>query len=167
MKRIIISILLCVCYFSIANSQVVIEKFKFFNYDLYDFTKFGTEAKVKFTCDKTVKYLEIHYSGVNNVGDAICSNIRGGVNANAKHTKYIIGQATGPFTPGSKKHLYLKPSFYYGNRQITAFPRMIVLTYIGEEKKDTINLTKENFSQYFPKNKWIDVDYKSGFQPSN
>lgn len=44
---------------------------------------------------------------------------------------------------------------------------MIVLTYIGEEKKDTINLTKENFSQYFPKNKWIDVDYKSGFQPSN
>ena len=167
MNKILILILLCTFNFSVASSQVVIEKFKFFNYDLHDFTKFGTEAKVRFTCDKTVKYLEIHYSGVNNVGDAICSDIRGGVNANAKHTKYIIGQATGPFAPGTKKTFNWMPSFYYVSRKISAFPRMIVLTYTGEAKKDTIHITKENFSQYFPKNKWIDVDYESGFQPSN
>lgn len=167
MKRILFLILLCVCCFSVATSQVVIEKFKFFNYDLHDFTKFGTEAKVRFTCDKTVKYFEIHYSGVNNVGDAICSDIRGGVNANAKHTKYIIGEAAGPFAPGSKKTLNWMPSFYSQDRRIKAFPRMIVLTYMGENQKDTIRITKENFSQYFPKNKWIDVDYESGFQPSN
>ena len=32
---------------------------------------------------------------------------------------------------------------------------------------DTILVTKDNIKTYFPCLKWIDVDYKSGFQPDN
>ena len=36
-----------------------------------------------------------------------------------------------------------------------------------DKTSDTIRITKDNISTYFPKLKWIDVDYEHGFQPSN
>ena len=109
--------------------------------------------------------MKVLYSGVDQVNDAVCSNIVGAVNSNVKHTKYNYFIVTGPYEPGKSYSRWASGSFFYPTK-VTAFPQEIVIDYM-DKTSDTICITKDNISTYFPKLKWIDVDYEHGFQPSN
>ena len=109
--------------------------------------------------------MKVHYSGVDQVNDAVCSNIVGGVNANVKHTKYNISMYTGPFEPSKQYSLWSPAAFYYPTK-LTAFPQLIEIDYM-DGSSESITITKDNISTYFPKLSWIDVDYEHGFQPIN
>lgn len=82
-----------------ANAQVQFSKFKFYVADIMDFSHLQLETKFKVTTEKNLKYVHVYFTPVNSVGDAIVDQIRGGVNANIKHTKYHHIYATGPFEP--------------------------------------------------------------------
>lgn len=56
--------------------------------------------------------------------------------------------------------------YHISGKRPTPFPRMVTIDYMGGGS-DTIRITRDNIKTYFPKTKWIDVDYKSGFQPDN
>lgn len=151
-----------------AQAQVVFSKFVF-KLD----SPFGccpgrkmTDTKFKVTGDKAIKTLDVEYVGVDQVGDAVCSDIVGAVNANVTHTKYKIMHCVGPFEPGKQYGRWASASFYYPTK-LTAFPMRIMIDYMDRSRSDTIVITKDNIGQYFTKVKWMDVDYEHGFQPSN
>ena len=109
---------------------------------------------------------EVLYSGVDQVGDAVCSDIVGAQNANVKHTKNYFFHVVGPFEPGKQYGRWASGSFTYPMK-VTAFPREIYIDYMDRSPSDTIVITRDNIGQYFPKVAWMDVDYEHGFQPSN
>ena len=150
-----------------ADAQVVFTKFKFIKDSPFGAfpTRKATDAKFKVTGDKTIKTMKVQYSGVDQVNDAVCSNIVGAVNANVKHTKYNFFMVTGPYEPGKTYSRWASGSFFYPTK-VTAFPQEIYIDYM-DKTSDTIRITKDNISTYFPSVKWIDVDYEHGFQPSN
>lgn len=148
-----------------ANAQVQFSKFKFYVADIMDFSHLQLETKFKVTTEKNLKYVHVYFTPVNSVGDAIVDQIRGGVNANIKHTKYHHIYATGPFEPKKSYTKHFGP-YYIGGKKPTPFPYKVVVDYMGGGS-DTILVTKDNIKTYFPCLKWIDVDYKSGFQPDN
>ena len=149
------------------DAQVVFTKFKFIKDSPFGAfpTRKATDAKFKVTGDKTIKTMKVLYSGVDQVNDAVCSDIVGAVNANIKHTKYNYFMVTGPFEPGKTYSKWASGSFFYPTK-VTAFPQEIFIDYM-DKTSDTIRINKENISSYFPSIKWIEVDYEHGFQPSN
>ena len=168
MKRLVILAMFAIMIVAKANAQVVFSKFKF-NLD----SPFGccpgrkmTDTKFKVTGDKAVKSIMVRYAGVDQVGDAVCSFIVGAVNANVNHTKHYQFYVTGPFEPGKSYSRWASATFYYPTK-LTAFPNRITIDYMDRSPSDTIVITKDNIKQYFPKIKWIDVDYEHGLQPSN
>ena len=156
------------CVFALSTqAQVQFTKFKF-GKD----SPFGccpgrkmTDAKFNVTADKTIKRISVVYSGVDQVGDAVCSDIVGAVNAGVKHTKYLQLLLVGPFEPGKSYSKWASGTFWYGAK-VTAFPQKIEIDYM-DKTSETIVITKENIGKYFPKIKWMDVDYDHGFQPDN
>lgn len=167
MKKTMITILLLTICAMDLDAQVVFSKFKFNKDSPLGCcpTRKMTDTKFKVTADKAIKTMKVHYSGVDQVNDAVCSDIVGGVNANVKHTKYKIINITGPFEPGKTYSRWASATFYYPQK-VTAFPRSIEIDYM-DRTSDTITITKDNLAEFFPKLKWIDVDYEHGFQPSN
>ena len=149
------------------DAQVVFTKFKFIKDSPFGAfpTRKATDAKFKVTGDKTIKTMKVLYSGVDQVNDAVCSDIVGAVNANIKHTKYNYFMVTGPFEPGKTYSKWASGSFFYPTK-VTAFPQEIFIDYM-DKTSDTIRINKDNISTYFPSIKWIEVDYEHGFQPSN
>lgn len=79
------------------SAQIQFSEFKFFVANIYDFSQLQLEVKFKVTSERNLKYVNVHFCPVNQVGDAICDDIVGGVNANTKFSKYQLIQATGPF----------------------------------------------------------------------
>lgn len=79
------------------SAQIQFSEFKFFVANIYDFSQLQLEVKFKVTSERNLKYVNVHFCPVNQVGDAICDDIVGGVNANTKFSKYHRIQATGPF----------------------------------------------------------------------
>lgn len=168
MKRRMILMAVAVLISAAAMAQVEIQNFKF-SKD----SPFGccpdrkmTSIKFKVTSKKAIKTLDVQYVGVDQVGDAVCSDIVGAVNANAEHTKYNILHCVGPFEPGKSYKRVASGAFYYPTKLI-AFPTMIIIDYMDRSPSDKIVITKENLNQYFPKMQWIDVDFEHGFQPDN
>lgn len=103
MQKILLLFVLVLGFLNV-NAQVKFTKFQF-NKD----SPFGccpgrkmTDTKSTIIGDKMVKYIRVYYYGVNQVGDAVSSDIVGAVNANVKHTKNRILDLTGPFEPGEK-----------------------------------------------------------------
>ena len=166
MKKYLLMVLMVLGCMS-TDAQVVFTKFKFIKDSPFGAfpTRKATDAKFKVTGDKTIKTMKVLYSGVDQVNDAVCSNIVGAVNANIKHTKYNYFMVTGPFEPGKTYSKWASGSFFYPTK-VTAFPQEILIDYM-DKTSDTIRINKENISSYFPSIKWIDVDYEHGFQPSN
>lgn len=123
-------------------------------------TRKMTATKFKVTGDRALKYIHVFYYGVNQVNDAVSSDIYGGVNANVEHTKYSMLNLTGPFEPGKKYSRWASGSFFY-KMKVTAFPYRIELMYMDGEE-ETIDITKENLPQFFPCLKWIDVNVEDG-----
>lgn len=166
MKKILLMALLVLGVMSV-DAQVVFTKFKFIKDSPFGAfpTRKATDAKFKVTGNKTIKTMKVLYSGVDQVNDAVCSNIVGAVNANVKHTKYNYFMVTGPFESGKTYSKWASASFFYPTK-VTAFPQEIYIDYM-DKTSDTIRISKDNISTYFPKIQWIDVDYEHGFQPSN
>ena len=148
-----------------ANAQVQFSKFKFYVADIMDFSHLQLETKFQVIGKRYLKYVHVYFTPVNSVGDAIVDQIRGGVNANVKHTKFHHIYATGPFEPKKSYTKHFDP-YYIGGKKPTPFPYKVIVDYMGGGS-DTIRITKDNLKTYFPSLKWIDVDYKSGFQPDN
>lgn len=165
MKKIMMLAIMAITIGMRANAQVQFSKFKFYVADIMDFSHLQLETKFKVTTEKNLKYVHVHFTLVNSVGDAIVDQIRGGVNANVKHTKYHHIYATGPFELKKSYTRHFGP-YYIGGKKPTPFPYKVVVDYMGGGS-DTIRITRDNIKTYFPKTKWIDVDYKSGFQPDN
>ena len=149
------------------DAQIEFPKFKFTKDSPFGCcpTRKALDLKVKNTSRKRIKKFSIHYSGVNEINEAICSDIVGGVNANVKHTKYKVINYTGPIEVGETQSSWTRGVFY-SPVKVIAFPRSIDITYM-DNTTDTIHITKDNIATYFPKIKWIDVDYVNGFQPIN
>ena len=166
MKKYLLIVLMVIGSMS-TNAQVVFTKFKFIKDSPFgNFpTRKATDAKFKVTGTKTIKTMKVQYSGVDQVNDAVCSDIVGAVNANVKHTKYNFFMVTGPYEPGKTYSRWASGSFYYPTKVI-AFPQEIMIDYM-DRTSDTIRINKDNISTYFPSINWIDVDYEHGFQPSN
>lgn len=75
------------------SAQIQFSEFKFFVANIYDFSQLQLEVKFKVTSERNLKYVNVHFCPVNQVGDAICDDIVGGVNANTKFSKYQLIQA--------------------------------------------------------------------------
>lgn len=165
MKKILILAVIAMAMSMSANAQVQFSKFKFYVANIMDFSHLQLETKFKVTSERNLKYVHVYFTPVNEVGDAIVTDIRGGVNANVKHTKYNHIYATGPFEPKKSYTKHFDP-YYIGGKKPTPFPHKVIVDYMGGGS-DTIRITKGNIKTYFPSLKWIDVDYKSGFQPDN
>ncbi len=168
MRRILVLAAMALMVATAAEAQVVFSKFVF-----KQDRPFGccpgrkmTDTKFKVTGDKAVKSMMVLYSGVDQVGDAVCSDIVGAVNANVKHTKNYFFHVVGPFEPGKQYGRWASGSFTYPMK-VTAFPREIYIDYMDRSPSDTIVITRDNIGRYFPKVAWMDVDYEHGFQPSN
>lgn len=161
-KYMLLILLLFTC--SISYAQVSFSKFKF-----KKDSPFGccpgrkmTDTKFKITGYDDIKYIRVYYYGVNQVGDAVSSDIVGAVNANAKHTKYYILNLTGPFVSGESYSRWASGTFIYPMK-VTAFPYMIKITYLNGEE-ESIEITEGNIKTYFPCIKeWIDVNVTDGY----
>ncbi len=147
------------------DAQVVFKKFKF----IKDQPTFPTKAQGRRALDLTfyleegrqLKYVKIVYAGVNQVGDAICSDIYGAVNANTPFTLYKSLEIMGPFGYGKKKNgTWHRACFYSKLKDITAFPVRLELTYTDQKEPVVIPITKENIGQFFPTVPWMEVDYE-------
>ena len=167
MKTKLFSLFLMLIVGMSVDAQIVFSKFKFTKDSPFGCcpTRKGLDVKMTNTSGKRIKKFTIHYSGVNEIQEAICSDIVGGVNANVKHTKFRSLILTGPLEIGATKSCWTSAVFY-SRQKVTAFPREVDIVYM-DNSTDTIRVTKENIGKVFPKVKWIDVDYESGFQPSN
>ncbi len=159
------SAIMAVAFSVSVNAQVQFSKFKFYVADIMDFSHLQLETRFKVTSEKKLKYVHVYFTPVNSVGDAIVDEIRGAVNANVEHTKYHHIYATGPFESNKSYTKHFDP-YYFNGKKPTPFPYKVVVDYMGGGS-DTILITEENLKTYFPSLKWIDVDYKSGFQPDN
>ena len=113
--------------------------------------------KFKFTKDSPVSIL---YSGVNDINEAVSSDIVGGVNANAKHTKYRIQTLTGPIEPGKTPKTWLSAVFW-SRQKVRPFPQKVTVVYM-DNSEDVIPITKENIKAVFPCLEWVEVDYEHG-----
>lgn len=142
--------------------QVEFSKFKFKKDSPFGTfpTRKMTDTKFKITGDRALKYIRVHYYGVNQVNDAVSSDIYGAVNANKEHTKFRMIYFTGPFEPGENYSRWASGTFFY-KMKVTAFPHTLELKYIDGEEVE-IKITKENLSKFFPCLKWIDVNLEDG-----
>ena len=146
-----------------SNAQVEFTKFKFGKDSPLGCCpgRKMTQAKFTVTADKAIKYVKVHYYGVNEVGDAVSSDIVGAVNANVEPTKYYILSLMGPYEPGEKYSRWASGTFWYPMK-VTAFPHHVELIYMDGEK-DMIEVTKDNYKELFPcLKKWIDVNLEDG-----
>ena len=163
MTRIILPILFAL-FTTTLSAQVEFTKFKFAKD-----SPFGccpgrkmTVTKFKITDDRDIKYIRVFYYGVNQVGDAVSSDIVGAVNANKEHTKIYILNLTGPYYSREKYSRWASGTFIYPMK-VTAFPFRVEIIYMNGDE-ESIDITEENYKTIFPCiKKWIDVNVADGF----
>ena len=127
-----------------ANAQVVFSTFKLKPTILYT----SKALHVSFTCDgeKKVKYVKVEWCAVNNVGD-----VSQGMTTGLQLRKV---SATGPFKPGRKYKREANAAFI-GVEKVHAMPVSICIEYMDGTSWE-MDVTKENYKQFFPNLKWID-----------
>ncbi len=144
------------------NAQIVFDKLEF----VKEKSWFGgpqrktTDIKFHVTSDKTIKYIDLEYYAINSVGDALYSSLNG-----QRTGKYKIQKIheTGPFTMKqkvSKNVSGVGTGSFYSSVDIVAFPSLIRLTYV-DDAIDSIIISKENISTFFPKIEWRNVNNKN------
>lgn len=162
MKKVI-----CLCllmpFFIRSFAQVSFSSFKFIKDSPFGCCpgRKGTTAKFKVTGEERLKYVWVYYYGINNLGDAVSSDIVGAVNANVEHTKNKAICMSGPFEPGKSYSRFASATFLYPDK-VSAFPFQIKLIYFDSSEK-IISITENNYKEYFPCiKKWIDVNLTDG-----
>ncbi len=163
MKRVALIIALMLSVLVVpSNAQVVFYKFKFTKDSPMGMapTRKGLDMKIKNTSGRVIKKIIIDYSGVNDINEAVSSDIVGGVNANVKHTKYRRQSLTGPMQPGKTEKPWVSGAFW-SRQRVQPFPQKVTVVYM-DNSEDVIPITKENIKEVFPCLEWIDVDYEHG-----
>lgn len=142
--------LLLIAYLS-ANAQIVFKTFEIKRQWLMgDPNVKGVVLKFKNTSDKTIKKIFVDYVGVDPVGDAVCG-VKGKMNQRI--------ECTGPYKSKKSDSGYVT-DIYYEPTELKAIPHQIALVY-ADNTYEIIPINKINFKTYFPKIKWIDVNYKN------
>lgn len=103
--------------------------------------------------DQQLKYVRVQFYVVNEVGDAI----DGQVSALDKTRTNIFlkgARVVGPMPTGKKRYCNMD-AVVVTNLPVTAIPKYVTITYMDNTEK-VIEITRENYAQYFPKLKWID-----------
>lgn len=163
MKRVVFVIAVVLAVVCMPTSaQVVFYKFKFTKDSPMGMapTRKGLDMKIKNTSGMVIKKIIIDYSGVNDINEAVSSDIVGGVNANVKHTKYRRQSLTGPMQPGKTEKPWVSGAFW-SRQRVQPFPQKVTVVYM-DNSEDVIPITKENIKEVFPCLEWIDVDYEHG-----
>ena len=103
---------------------------------------------VSFTCDgnKKVKYVKVEWCAVNEVGD-----VSVGMTPGLQLRKV---SATGPFDT-NKKYKRVANAAFIGVEKVHAMPVSICIEYMDGTDWE-MDVTKENYQQFFPNLKWID-----------
>lgn len=161
MKKMLLTVALVL--FSLgSDAQVSFQKFKFIKDSPFGCCpgRRATDTKFTITGDKMVKYVRVYYVGVNQVGDAVSSQIVGAVNANTEHTKHRYLDLTGPFEPRQSYSRWATASFIYPSK-VTAFPIRIDLIY-RDGSEEEIFIDDSNLKTFFPSLKWMDVNLVDG-----
>ena len=127
-----------------AKAQVLFSTFKLKPTILYT----SKALHVGFTCDgeKEVKYVKVEWCAVNNVGD-----VSQGMTTGLQLRKV---SATGPFKPG-RKYKRVANAAFIGVEKVHAMPVSICIEYMDGTDWE-MDVTKENYQQFFPNLKWID-----------
>ncbi len=127
-----------------AQAQVVFSTFKLKPTLLYT----SKALYVSFTCDgeKKVKYVKVEWCAVNDVGD-----VSVGMTPNLQLRNV---SSTGPFDPG-KKYKRVATAAYIGVEKVHALPVSICIEYMDGTDWE-LDVTKDNYQQFFPNLKWID-----------
>lgn len=127
-----------------AQAQVVFSTFKLKPTLLYT----SKALYVSFTCDgeKKVKYVKVEWCAVNDVGD-----VSVGMTPNLQLRNV---SSTGPFDPG-KKYKRVATAAYIGVEKVHAMPVSICIEYMDGTDWE-MDVTKDNYQQFFPNLKWID-----------
>ena len=127
-----------------ANAQVVFSTFKLKPTILYT----SKALHVSFTCDgeKKVKYVKVEWSAVNEVGD-----VSVGMTPNLQLRTV---SATGPFDT-NKKYKRVANAAFIGVEKVHAMPVSICIEYMDGTDWE-MDVTKDNYLQFFPNLKWID-----------
>lgn len=133
-----------IAFANVAGAQVVFSTFKLKPTLLYT-----TKAlHVSFTCtgEKKVKYVKVEWCAVNGVGD-----VSAGMGVGQLLRKV---SATGPFSPG-KKYRREAVAGYIGVEKVRALPVSVTIEYMDGTDWE-IDITKDNYQEFFPQLKWID-----------
>ena len=158
MKKVISMLLFC-CVCLMAHGQVVVNQFKLSRDE--PFGQFPgrkmLKTKFKVTSDKTLKYVKFHYYIVNAVGDVVSGLERGIMEEGMEYIKPKLMSVTGPMDPGKKYSPWIS-GVIQTKQQVTAIPYQIEIVYMGSNESVFIDITKDNYLQYFPKLKWIDYN---------
>lgn len=103
--------------------------------------------------DQQLKYVRVDWYAVNHVGDVLDGQVSA---LDKTHTGYYLKSArmTGPAETGKKKYVIFR-NVIVTPINVTAIPKTIVLTYMDNTEK-VIEITRDNYKQYFPKLKWMD-----------
>lgn len=127
-----------------ANAQVVFSTFKLKPTILYT----SKALHVSFTCDgeKKVKYVKVEWSAVNEVGDVSVGMTSG--------LQLRTVSATGPFD-ANKKYKRVANAAFIGVEKVHAMPVSICIEYMDGTDWE-MDVTKDNYQQFFPNLKWID-----------
>lgn len=151
MKAKLISIIILLSLSMGASAQIVFTKFKFGKDSPFGMAPTRKMTDVKYTINgsKTVKKIAIRYVAVDQVNDAVGCTL-------GKMKKFQL-LLTGPFEPNKSYSRWASGTIWYPHK-ITAFPYRILIDYM-DGTNESIDISKDNISKFFPKLKWINVNY--------
>lgn len=136
-----------------AQGQVVFSKFSLSKNGYVPAVK---TLDVTFKLDKEVgqlKYLTVEWYAVNEVGDP-----EDGTVSALDHTPTGIflnrAQMVGPIPAGKKRYSHFKPAIII-TFKVTAIPVRVIMTKM-DNSETVIDITKDNYQQFFPDLEWID-----------
>ena len=112
-KRVILAIMTVAMSMSM-SAQVQFSRFKYYVANIMDFSHLQVEAKFKVTGERNIKYLNVFYSPLNSVGDAIVDE---------DGHKYFHIYCTGPFEPKNSYTKHFDPYFLLVKSHLHFLPR--------------------------------------------
>lgn len=153
MKKFFLMMVLMVMGAVCADAQVVFNKWKVKHwvYQAYHLL----EVQYTVTSEKPIKYMTYGFYGVNEVGDAVMSQVKVMDPTPVGYYEKKV-KATGPFEPGKKYKRFCDPAFFTPIK-IVLLPSSLKFEYMDGTEEE-IEITAENVKQFFPTVQW--VDYK-------
>lgn len=133
------------------DAQVVFTKFKFSKDSPFGMapTRKMTDMKYTINGTKPIKKIAVRYIAVDQVNDGVACTLSG-----MKKFQVLL---TGPFEPSNSYSRWASGTIWYPHK-ITAFPYRILIDYM-DDSNESIDINKDNISEFFPNIQWINVNY--------